>query len=152
MWRAFPFRRFVRLVIAGSLIGALYSGSRCGTPQTGGAVGASMAAALRGVELFVLRRNAGGLIHPLPFLAYLGLRIALYLAIVALANYAVDWLLFGQFMPVSSADLLFSLTLVVGFNLLFSVNDLLGPGTLFAFAQGATTRRAPKSGRSSSST
>ena len=42
----------------------------------------------------------------------------------------------GQFMAVGSIDLLFSLSLVVVGNLLFSVNDLLGPGTLFAFAAG----------------
>ncbi len=42
----------------------------------------------------------------------------------------------GQFMVVGSLDFLFSLALVVAGNLLFSVNDLLGPGTLFAFAAG----------------
>jgi adenylate cyclase len=39
-------------------------------------------------------------------------------------------------MVVGSIDFLFSLGLVVVGNLLFSVNDLLGPGTLFAFAAG----------------
>ena len=37
---------------------------------------------------------------------------------------------------IGSIDFLFSLALVVLGNLLFSVNDLLGPGTLFAFAAG----------------
>ena len=42
----------------------------------------------------------------------------------------------GQFMVVGSIDFLLSLGLVVVGNLLFSVNDLLGRGTLFAFAAG----------------
>ena len=42
----------------------------------------------------------------------------------------------GQFIVVGAIDFLFSLVLVVGGNLLFSVNDLLGPGMLFAFAAG----------------
>ncbi|HKN27069.1 MAG TPA: adenylate/guanylate cyclase domain-containing protein [Roseiarcus sp.] len=136
MLRPSPFRRLVWLVIAGFLIGALYSGVRHGTPAHGGVVGASMAAALFAVERLVLRRNAGGLLRPLPFLLYLGLRTALYVGVIVLINAAVDWFMSGQFMEVSGADFLFSLALVVGFNLLFSVNDLLGPGTLFAFAAG----------------
>ena len=39
-------------------------------------------------------------------------------------------------MGVGSVDFLFSLVLVASANLLFSVNELLGPGTLFAFAAG----------------
>ena len=136
MWRPSPFRRLVWLVIAGFLIGALYSGVRYGRQATGGAVGASMPAAFFAVERVVLRRNAGGLIRPLPFLPYLGLRTALYVAVIVLINAAVGWLTFGQFIEISSTDFLFALALIVAFNLLFSVNDLLGPGTLFAFAAG----------------
>src|SRR5271165_863172 len=51
-------------------------------------------------------------------------------------NAVVDRLMSGQFMVVGSIDFLFSLVLVVVGNLLFSVNDLLGPGVLFAFAAG----------------
>ncbi len=62
MWRPSPFRRLVWLVAVAFLIGAFYTGVRNGRPEIGGAIGASMAVALRTVERFVLRRNAGGLI------------------------------------------------------------------------------------------
>ena len=136
MLRPSPFRRLLSLVVAGFLIGAFYTGVRNGRPEIGAAIGASMAFALRTVELFVLRRNAGGLIPKLPFLPYLSLRTALYVAVIELILVIADRLTSGRFMAVGGADIFFSLALVVAVNLLFSVNDLLGPGTLFAFAAG----------------
>jgi adenylate cyclase len=99
-------------------------------------VGGSIGAALFSLERFVLRRNAGGLFHRLPFLPYLALRSALYAGVILIINAIADRLASGHFMAVRSIDFLFSLVLVVGANLLFSVNDLLGPGALFAFAAG----------------
>jgi adenylate cyclase len=72
----------------------------------------------------------------LPFLPYLALRSALYAGVILVINAGVDWLMSGQFIVIGAIDFLFSLVLVVGVNLLFSVNDLLGRGTLFAFAAG----------------
>jgi adenylate cyclase len=120
-----------RVVVAGLLIGALYGGIRYGYPAMGGAVGAAMATGFFALERFVLRRNAGGLIPPLPFLTYFWLRSILYVGVFALAIFAV-----GGFGRIGGGDLLVSLSLAVGANLLFSVNDLLGPGVLFAFAAG----------------
>ena len=136
MWGPSPFRRLVWLVAVAFLIGAFYTGVRNGRLEIGGAIGPSMAVALRTVERFVLRRNAGGLIPKLPFLPYLGLRTALYVAVIVLIIDIAGQLTSGQFMAVSGTDILVSLALVVAVNLLFSVNDLLGPGTLFAFAAG----------------
>ena len=99
-------------------------------------VGGSIGAALFSLERFVLRRNAGGVFGRLPFLPYLALRSLLYAGVILVINAVVDWLMSGQFMVVGSIDFLFSLGLVVVGNLLFSVNDLLGRGTLFAFAAG----------------
>ncbi|MBV8443936.1 MAG: adenylate/guanylate cyclase domain-containing protein [Hyphomicrobiales bacterium] len=90
-----------------------------------------MAAGFFALERFVLRRNAGGLIRPLPFLTYFALRSILYVGVIVLAIVVVS-----GFEGIGGVDLLFSLSLVVGGNLLFSVNDLLGPGVLFAFAAG----------------
>ena len=125
-----------RVVFGGLLIGALYAGIRYGSPATGAMVGASMATGFFALERFVLRRNAGGLIRPLPFLAYFALRSILYVGVIVLATVVVTELLFGRVAGIGGVDLLFSLSLVVGANLLFSVNDLLGPGVLFAFAAG----------------
>jgi hypothetical protein len=120
-----PLRRFIWIVIAGVLIGALYGDVHHGAPGVGAMVGGSIGAALFSLERFVLRRNAGGLFGRLPFLPYLALRSLLYAGVILLINAVVDWLMSGQFMVVGSIDFLFSLGLVVVGNLLFSVNDLL---------------------------
>ncbi len=123
----------LRLVI-GFLIGALYSGVRYGSPETGGAVGASLAVGFFSLERFVLRRNAGGFVRPLPFLTYFALRLVLYVSLIVAAMAVANQRL--SLGGIGGVDVLFSLSLVVGANLLFSVNDLLGPGVLFAFAAG----------------
>ncbi len=136
MLHPFPLRGLLWRVIAGVLIGALYSGLRYGSPGTGGVAGASMAAGYFGLERFVLRRNAGGFIRTLPFLAYFALRSALYVVVIVVAIAVAGELVAGRFTGIGDVDLLFSLVLVVAANLLLSVNDLLGPGVLFAFAAG----------------
>jgi len=123
-------------VVAGVLIGALYSGVRYGLPATGAVVGVSLAVGFFALERFVLRRNAGGVFRPLPFLTYLALRSALYVGVIVLAIAVASQLLSGGFTGIRGVDFLFSVALVIGANLLFSVNDLLGPGVLFAFAAG----------------
>jgi adenylate cyclase len=131
-----PLRRFIWIVVVGALIGAFYSAVQHGTAPIGALAGGSMGAAVFGLERFVLRRNAGGLFGRLPFLPYLGLRSCLYAAVIVAINTAAAWLMSGQFIVIGSVDFLVSLVLVVAGNLLFSVNDLLGPGALFAFAAG----------------
>src|SRR6516164_4967047 len=74
-----------RVVFGGLLIGALYGGIRYGSPATGAMVGAWMAPGFFTLERFVLRRNAGGLIRPLPFLGYFALRSILYVGVIVLA-------------------------------------------------------------------
>jgi adenylate cyclase len=81
---------------------------------------------------YVLRRNAGGILPQLPFLPYLALRSLLYVAVILV----VIALPPRPPMAVESVDFLFTLVLVVGASLLLSVNDLLSPGVLFAFAAG----------------
>ena len=70
------------------------------------------------------------------FCLILRLRSCLYAAVIVVINTAAAWLMSGQFIVIGSVDFLVSLVLVVAGNLLFSVNDLLGPGALFAFAAG----------------
>jgi adenylate cyclase len=136
MLHASPLRRFIWVVVVGVLIGALYSDLQHGTAPIGALVGGTMGAAFFALERFVLRRNVGGLFGRLPFLAYLALRSCLYVAVIVVIITAAAWLMSGQFIVIGRVDFLFSLVLVVAGNLLFSVNDLLGPGALFAFAAG----------------
>jgi hypothetical protein len=62
MLHPFPLRRFIWIVVAGILTGALYAGVQYGTPMPGAVAGGSIAATLFALERFVLRRNAGGLL------------------------------------------------------------------------------------------
>jgi hypothetical protein len=73
----------------------------------------------------------GASLHQLPFLPYLARRSLLYLGIILLVLLASN-LRVG----ITRADIAFSLTLSLGYNLLLGVNDLLGPGVLFAFVAG----------------
>jgi adenylate cyclase len=131
-----PLRRFIWIVVVSALIGALYSEVQHGTVPVGALAGGSMGAAFYALEQFVLRRNAGGLFGRLPFLPYLVLRSCLYAAVIVVIFTAAAWMIYGQLIVVGGVDFVVSLVLVVAGNLLFSVNDLLGPGALFAFAAG----------------
>jgi adenylate cyclase len=136
MQHPFPLRRFIWIVFVAALIGVLYGDLHHGAPVVGAIVAGSLGAALFSLDRFVLRRNAGWLFPRLPFLPYLALRTCLYTAVILIINAIADLVVSGHFMVVGSVDFLFSLVLIVGANLLFSVNELLGPGTLFAFAAG----------------
>ena len=131
-----PLRRFVWIVLVAALIGVLYGDLHHGAPGVGAIVAGSIGAALFSLDRFVLRRNAGWLFPRLPFLPYLALRTCLYASVILIINAIAVWTVSGQFMVAGSVDFLFSLVLVAGATLLFSVNELLGPGTLFAFAAG----------------
>jgi adenylate cyclase len=129
-------RLFLPRVVGAFLLGALYAGARYGSPATGGLVGASCAASFVLLERFVLRRNSGGFIRPLPFLIYFALRSVLYVGVIVIVIAVVNEAAGAGFGGVRPFDLIFSLVLAVGAILLLSVNDLLGPGVLFAFAAG----------------
>jgi adenylate cyclase len=132
MLRQFPLRRFIWIVAAGILVGAIYGGVQYRSPILSALAGGEISAALFGLERFVLRRNTGGVFRALPFLPYLALRSLLYAAVI----FFVIALPPRPSMAIASVDFLFSLVLIVAAVLLLSVNDLLGPGVLFAFAAG----------------
>ena len=136
MWRQSNLRPLLWRIVAGFLIGATYAGARYGSPASGGLAGALCAASFVSLERFVLRRNAGGLIPPLPFLAYFALRSVLYVGVIVFVIAVVNEAAGAGFAGVRAFDLIVSLVLAVGVILFLSVNDLLGPGVLFAFAAG----------------
>jgi hypothetical protein len=94
------------------------------------------AASFISLERFVLRRNAGGFIRPLPFLAYFALRSVLYVGVIVFVIAAVNVAAGAGFAGVRAFDLIAALVGAVGVVLIISVNDLLCPGVLFAFAAG----------------
>ena len=132
----FPLRRFLWIVLVSALVGALYGDLRYGVPGAGAIVGGSMGAALFSLDRFVLRRNAGWLFPRLPFLPYLALRTCLYAAVFIIIDGIANSVLSGRFRVINGVDLLVSLVFVVAATLLLCVNELLGPGTLLAFAAG----------------
>ena len=104
----FPLRRFIWIVVAGILTGTLYGGIQYGTPMSGAAAGGQISA------------------------VYLALSSILYVTVILI----IIALPPRPPTAIGSVDFLFTLVVVVGATLLLSVNDLLGPGTLFAFAAG----------------
>ena len=130
-----PFRRLAWLIAVAALSGAAYSRLHDGAPQFGALEGALIAFSLFSLERFVLRDQTA-LFSRLPFLAYFALRSAAYVAVIVAVNALVEWLRFSPATLMAGPDFLFSIALAVGVNLLVSVNDLLGPGVLFAFAAG----------------
>ena len=129
-------RFYLWRTVAAFLGGALYAGSRYGSPVSGGLAGALCAASFISLELFVLRRNAGGFIRPLPFLAYFALRSALYVGVIVFVIVVVNEAAGAGLAGVRPFDLIVAMVGTVGVMLFLSVNDLLGPGVLFAFAAG----------------
>ena len=109
------------------------------TALHGAMIGGLTAGALSTTEFSVMRRGNGAYVRRLPFLLYFGLRSVFYLGVILAIQYAINRLLpttEGQVAAVTRVDIAFSLALSLAFNLLISVNDLLGPGVLFAFAAG----------------
>ena len=103
----------------------------------GGVIGGLTGASLATLEIFVLREGAA--LRRLPFLALLGLRSLLYVAVILAIESFVNRLLPGRngvIAPVTGEDMLYSLALSMGYNVFFGVNTLLGSGVLFAFIAG----------------
>src|SRR5580658_1567398 len=129
MQSPFPLRRFLWIVFGGALLGAIYAQFQHGAPAIGALAGSTTGAAVFALERFVLRRNSGAVLRRLPFLAYFALRSTLYVGILLLINELANRFASpeGRFVAINQVDILASVVVCVGANLLFSVNDLLGP-------------------------
>ena len=135
-------RLVLALTLVGAGVGASYGLLGRGSPGIGAAVGALNSGTLSFLEIFVLGRWARAALARWPFAAYFTARVALYVAVVLAANLST-LALAGVSRPLSgldSRDIWFALAICAAVNLLFSVNDLLGPGVLFAFAAGRYRR------------
>ena len=130
-----PLRRVLFVTISGCLLGGLLLYFEHGMFVVGAFMGGSIGADLISLEIFILRRNAGAFFPRLPFLAYLGLRVLLYAGVVLLVSAVMNWLFTrdGLVINMSRADIVASIVISVCTILLFGINDLLGPGVLFAW-------------------
>ncbi len=141
-------RLVVWIILSASLIGALFAhfeyqslaaADVANAYAHGALLGGLTGGVLSSLEIFVLRRDAGGPLRQAPFLVYLGLRSLFYLGVILFMEAAVNWLMpgsNGETAPITRADILFSLAVSVGYNLFFGVDSLLGSGVLFAFIAG----------------
>ena len=133
-------RLVVWITLSSSLLGAMFAYAEnrphgiadfVNTELHGVVAGGLNGGILSSFEILVLRGAYGARLRQLPFLPYLALRSLLYLGIILLVLIASN-LRVG----ITRADIAFSLAMSLGFNLLLGVNDLLGPGVLFAFVAG----------------
>ena len=133
-------RLVVWITLSSSLLGAMFAYAEnrpysvanfVNTELHGVLAGGLNGGILSSLEILVLRGAYGAPLRQLPFLPYLALRSLLYLGIILLVLIASN-LRVG----ITRADIAFSLAMSLGFNLLLGVNDLLGPGVLFAFVAG----------------
>ena len=143
-----PLRLVLWITLSSILLGALFARAEYQSLDAadvanaylhGALVGGLTGGVLSSLEIFVLRRASGAFLRQLPFLVYLGLRSLLYLGVFLIIEGAVNRLMpsaAGDIAPITRADMIFSIGLSLGFNLLFGVNALLGPGVLFAFVAG----------------
>jgi adenylate cyclase len=133
-----PLRRVLFVTLSSVLVAGLLTYVEYGLFVIGALVGGLIGAALVSIETFVLRRNAGFFFLRLPFLPYLGLRILLYAGVVLLAIAGTNWLTApnGLVINMSRTDVVFTIAFCFCTILLFGINDLLGPGVLFAFVAG----------------
>jgi adenylate cyclase len=134
--------RVAHIALEGALAGVLYSLIMQGRPVVAAAIGAILGAALSSLENVVIAGGARVWLNRLPFALYFALRVAAYCVIVLGVNFAAAKMA-GAGMSgdtVDRRDIVFALCVCVALNLLFSVNELLGAGVLFAFAAGRYRR------------
>jgi adenylate cyclase len=135
-------RLVVWIAILSAGVGAAYGALTRGVPLVGAMAGACNGGILSFLEIYVLGRWGRAALLRLPFAAYFALRVALYVVAVLALNAATLTLTGAAtaLAGIDRRDVEFALTVCVAVNLLFSVNELLGPGVLFAFAAGRYRR------------
>ena len=87
----------------------------------------------------MLGSTAGTGFRQLPFLPYLALRSLIYLGVILLmllVGHRLSPIPVHADLSLGRAEIIFSVALSLGYNLFFGVNELLGPGVLFAFVAG----------------
>lgn len=137
-----PLRRVATVALEGALAGVLYSAAVHGRLFIAAAIGATLGGSLSWLENVVIAGWARASLNRLPFALYFALRVAAYCAIVLAFNFGAA-MIPGAGMAgaaVDRRDILFALSICVALNLVFSVNELLGRGVLFAFAAGRYRR------------
>jgi adenylate cyclase len=136
-------RAFFWALPASVALGAVFG--HVAAPEAGGAsylhgavAGIFISSAIVAMELLAFNRTRSAFVRRVPFLLYLATRALAYLAAILGGLALTAWLFrAGPSTPLIDRDgVVFSLALGVGFNLIYGVNDLLGPGVLLKFVAG----------------
>ena len=137
--RRSDFAHIVRIAALSALAGAGYSVFMRGSPMGGAATGAILGAFLSWMEIAVFAGEARHWLDRLPFALYFLVRVAAYFTAILVVNLAV-LAIRGQIGDLDASDLAFALVACVVSNIVVSVNELLGPGVMFAVAAGRYRR------------
>jgi adenylate cyclase len=135
-----PALRLVRVVLLSAAAGALYALLNQASLVFSALSGACTGGLLAFLEIYVLGGWARAAMLRLPFSVYFLLRVGLYVAGVLAVNVVALPAASGGGHLLERRDLAFAFLMCVAVNLLFAVNDLLGPGVLFAFSAGRYRR------------
>jgi adenylate cyclase len=124
-------------IVLSAILGYLQAegGDQLTSLLRGGFIGALICSILSTFELFVF---TGGPFNRAPFLMFLAARSAVYTVVILFGLAAGSWLtpadvhvrIFRQ------TNIIFSVVLSVGFNMLLGINRLVGQSVLFNFAAG----------------
>ena len=131
-------------VVLGAAFGHFYSANDSVWEYIkGGVAGLLISTTILVLELVIFSRTRRWLNRRLPFLLYLALRSLGYLVAILLGLAISAWLL-RSFVKsgalIDRGGVIFSLTMSLGANLLYGVNNLLGQGVLFSFIAGRYRR------------
>ncbi len=134
--------RVLRIALASGGVGGAYGFAAHGAVSTGAMTGAIIGGLLAFIRFFLLGSYSQPALVSLPFPAYIALRVGIYSVVVVFVYALLAGLAGGSFDPraLNRGDVEFALSICVAANLLFGVNELLGPGVLFAFAAGRYMR------------
>ena len=134
--------RVLKIALISGAVGAAYGVLAHGMASTGLIAGVSIGGLLAVIRFFVLGSYSQPALVRLPFPAYIALRIGIYSVVVVFVYALLSGLTGGSFDPraLDRGDVEFALSICVAANLLFGVNELLGPGVLFAFVAGRYMR------------
>ncbi len=135
-------RRVLWITLLSAAAASVHGWRAHGAIVGGAVVGAVNAGVLSWLELVVLDRWADARLRRLPFIAVLGLRVAIYLVVV-LVIAAVSLPLLNVHVTgivIDRDDVFFAFSVCLAANVLLAIDQLLGSGALIAFVAGRYRR------------
>jgi len=131
--------RVAAIALQSALVGSIYGAIR-GGPFVGAAIGAGLGGALSFLEIVVFQSWWRPAMMRLPFALYFALRVAIYFGLILALDFGALAAAGLSASVLEPRDLAFNLIVAMTANVVISVNELLGPGVMFAVAAGRYRR------------